>query len=104
METPMISVHHVRDGSIHQLAADSRCVPLRVEGLADMEIMSVERGFEDVACVCYDDGHGGIAGWVAREALLAECAPGDLVVVPSRGPSTSCWMVARVGNGGSRPP
>jgi hypothetical protein len=100
MATRMIAVRSVRDGAIFQLDHDSRCVPLPIEcDGRTVEILSVERGFEDLACVCYEFGDG-IGGYVTSEVPLSECSPGNLVVVSLRArPAASSWMVVQIGTG-----
>ncbi len=94
-----IAVQRLSDGRILRLAPDSVCVPIpRSLYGARVDIHSVERGFEDLACVTYSDGEG-LAGYVVSEAQLRTRGEGDLVIIraPSHRPYEREWLVVRVG-------
>ena len=94
-----IAVQRLSDGQILRLAADAVCVP--IPGTLDgrcVDVHSVERGFEDLACVTYTDGES-LAGYVVSEARLGTRGEGELVIVraPGRLPYEREWLVVRVG-------
>src|SRR5512146_2076143 len=94
-----IAVQRLSDGRILRLAPDAVCVPIpRTLDGRRVDIHSVERGFEDLACVTYTDGEG-LAGYVVSEARLGTRGEGELVIVraPSHRPYEREWLVVRVG-------
>lgn len=93
-----IAVQRLSDGRILRLAADAVCVPIPValDGRC-VDVHSVERGFDDLACVTYSDGTG-LAGYVVGEARLGTRGEGETVIVraPDHRPFEREWLVVRV--------
>lgn len=98
-----IAVCSLDDGRVLRLPPDAWCVPLPapLRGRA-LRIEAVERGFEDLACVTYEDA-GGVAGYVMSEARLGSRGAGEDVIVRSAAAfGEQRWMVVRIGGAEAR--